>query len=190
MKTMPDYESLYYSAKNHYDDALDYRYTLQNEISDLENSKRSYENDLDNKQDQLTALKNKKSLIKDALKNAKQIESDEFSDMKSSIKTAGSAYKTFVVTDSTAADLESIYSSDVTTSKSNLDTVITNFEKYNKDYDDKIDDKKREIKQCKENLSNVKSKLRSKYSDQASNNRSIDYYYAEMQHYKKKWQED
>lgn len=183
---MPNYEELYYIARNNYYQAIENRNTIRRNTSELQGRKSTLTRELGEKKAALSAVQQKKSLIQDALNKAKNILNNEFSTMKSDLTRTSEEYKKIITSDKGTADLLSIYSSDIASTKSGLETIISDLERALREIEGQETTAQTEVTNCSNELTSVTAQL-SNVGDEAMAQRQINNYYTEMKEYETRW---
>lgn len=184
---MPNYEELYYIARNKYTQAIEDRNTIIKNTSELQGRKKTITDELGEKQNALKAVQQKKKLVQDALDKGKDILNNEFTAMKEDLMCTSEEYKKNITSDKGVADLSAIYSSDITDTKRDLELIIFELDKNLGELEEQETDAKNAVKQCNEELASVSTQL-SNVGSESSAQRQINNYYAEMKEYEIRWQ--
>jgi len=184
---MPNYEELYYIARNNYYQAIENRNAIRRNTSELQGRKNALTRELSEKQASLSAIRQKKSLVQDALNKCRDILNNEFSTMKVDLTRTSEEYKKIISSDKGVADLSTIYSSDLSSTKSGLETIISDLERALRDLEGQETSAQNEVTSCSNDLSSVTSQL-SNVGDEAMAQRQINNYYTEMKEYELRWQ--
>lgn len=183
---MANYEELYNSAKHNYEEAISERNSIRQKSSELNGRKDELNRELDEKRNALSDIKQKLAIVRDAYDKCNNILNNEFPDMKKALLDTGTEYKKIITSDKGVADLSSIYSTDLTNTKGNLDNISADLGKSISDLEDKETNAQREVDNCSSELEGVKSQLNNLGSEYSAQIRA-DIYYAEMKEYERKW---
>ena len=105
---MPNYEELYYIARNNYYQAIENRNAIRRNTSELQGRKNALTRELSEKQASLSAIRQKKSLVQDALNKCRDILNNEFSTMKVDLTRTSEEYKKIVLIKALLTCLQSI----------------------------------------------------------------------------------
>lgn len=184
---MPNYEELYYTAKRNYERTLNDLSYIRSTKQTLESRKSTLKANLPNKEQSLKTAKNNLRLMSKAENKCQNIINDEFPTAKSSIKTAGTEYKKIISTDKGVADINSIYSTDISDTKKDLDSILSELSRKRKTLEGKVESAQKDYDDCFNELNSVQSQLNnlgSEYWTQIKANN----YYVQMQEYKRKWE--
>lgn len=184
---MPNYEELYYIARNKYNQAVEERNRIRNDTIKLQSEKNRLTNLLAEKQSALKAIQDKKGLIQDALDKCRHILDEEYPNMKKDLQMTGEEYKKIITSDMGVADLESIYSTDFQSTMNDLNNIVTELNRILKNLESQETTAQNELNSCNYELSTVTCKLNNVGSE-ASAQYKIDTYYAEMKEYEIRWQ--
>lgn len=184
---MPNYEELYYIARNHYYEAIEERNTIRRRTSELQARKTTLTRQLREKQETLHKAQQKKALVQDALSKSKEILNSEFPAMKSDLLLTGEEYKKIITSDQGVADLSTIYADDLANTKSELESIISDHEQALRSLEEQETTAQTAVTSCSSELNSVTSQLKNVGSESAAQ-RKINNYYAEMMEYKIKWQ--
>ena len=184
---MPNYEELYYIARNKYYQAIDERNDIRRKTCELQERKNALSRELGEKQTVLSQIQQKKPLIQDALNKSKNISNDEFDMMKNGIQHISEEYKKIIASDKGVADISAIYSADITNTKTDLDSITSGLERILRELEDQETNAKNEVTRCNSELATVTTNLNHVGSEAAAQ-REINYYYAEMKEYELRWQ--
>ena len=126
---MPNYEELYYIARNNYYQAIENRNAIRRNTSELQGRKNAL------------------------------ILNNEFSTMKVDLTRTSEEYKKIISSDKGVADLSAIYSSDLSSTKSGLETIISDLERALRDLEGQETSAQNEVTRCSNDLSSVTSQL-------------------------------
>lgn len=184
---MPNYEEMYYIARNNYNRAVENRNTIRRNTIELQGKKTTLTRELGEKQSALAAIQQKKLLVQEALDKCKHILENEFPAMKKDLQTTSNEYKNIISSDTGVADLASIYSDDITSTSSNLEAVITELQARIKELEGQESAAQTAVTNCSNELSSVTSQLNNVGSESVAQ-RQINAYYTEMKEYEAKWQ--
>lgn len=184
---MPNYEELYYIARNNYNRAIENRDAIRRNTSELQEKKTTLIRELSEKQAALTAIQQKKLLVQEALNKCKHILENEFSTMKKDLQTTSDEYKRIISSDTGVADLSSIYSTDISNTNSNLDAVITELQARIKELEGQEATAQTAVTNCSNELASVTTQLNN-VGNESSAQQQVNAYYTEMKEYELKWQ--
>lgn len=184
---MPNYEELYYIARNNYNRAIENRDAIRRNTSELQGKKTTLTRELGEKQSALAAIQQKKLLVQEALDKCKHIIENEFPAMKKDLQTTSDEYKKIISSDTGVADLSSIYSTDISSTDSNLDAVVTELQARIKELEGQEATAQTAVTNCSNELSTVTTQLNNVGSE-SSAQRQVNAYYTEMKEYELKWQ--
>lgn len=183
---MPNYEELYYITRNKYNQAFEDRNAIRRNAAEFQEKKNALTRELSEKQSVLREIQQKKVIIQETLDKCKDVLSVEFPSMEKDIKSTSEEYKKIIVSDKGVADLFAIYSTDISDTKSNLISIITELERILRDTEEQEITAQHELNNCNNELSFVTGQLKSLGSE-AAIQRQINNYYAEMKVYEFKW---
>ncbi len=184
---MPNYEELYYIARNKYNQAVEERNRIRNNTIELQSEKNRLTNLLAEKQSAFKAIQDKKGLIQDALDKCRHILDEEYPNMKKDLQMTGEEYKKIITSDMGVADLESIYATDLQSTLNDLNNIVTELNRILKNLESQEATAQNELNNCNSELSTVTSKLNNVGSEASAQYR-IDTYYTEMKEYEARWQ--
>ncbi len=184
---MPNYEEMYYIARGKYNQAIEDRNAIRRNTSELQGRKTTLTRELGEKQATLTEVKQKKSLVQDALNKCNDILSNDFPTMKSDLLYTSDEYKKIITSDKGVADISTIYLSDITSTQNNLEEIISDLEKSLRELEDQENSAQNAAIQCNTELTSVSSQLNN-VGNEAAVQRQINNYYAEMKEYEIRWQ--
>lgn len=183
---MPNYEELYYIARNNYYQAIEDRNAIRRNTSELQSRKNALTRELSEKQASLSAIQQKKSLVQDALNKCRDIINNEFSVMKGDLARTSEEYKKIIFSDKGVADLALIYSTDLTSTKKGLESIVDDLERSLRELEGQETSAQNEVSRCNNELSIVTTQL-SNAGDEAVAQRQINNYYTEMKEYERRW---
>lgn len=187
VELMPNYEELYYIARNNYNRAIENRDAIRKNASELQGKKTTLTRELGEKQSALVAIQQKKLLVQEAFDKCKHILENEFPTMKKDLQTTSDEYKKIISSDTGVADLSSIYSTDISSTNSNLDAVITELQARIKELEGQEATAQTAVTNCSNELTSVTTQLNNVGSE-SSAQRQVNAYYTEMKEYELKWQ--
>ena len=107
--------------------------------------------------------------------------------MKKDLQTTSDEYKKIISSDTGVADLSSIYSTDISSTNSNLDAVITELQARIKELEGQEATAQTAVTNCSNELTSVTTQLNNVGSESAAQ-RQVNAYYTEMKEYELKWQ--
>ena len=183
---MPNYEEMYYIARNHYYEAIEERNAIRRRTSELQAQKATLTRQLGEKQEALTKVQEKKALVQDSLNKSKDVLDNEFPAMKSDLLLTGEEYKKIITSDQGVADLSTIYADDLANTKSELESIISDHERALRNLEEQETAAQNAVTSCSNELNSVTSQLNNVGSESAAQ-RKINNYYTEMMEYKNKW---
>lgn len=184
---MPNYEELYYIARNKYNQAVEDRNRIRKDTTELQGKKSTLTRQLSEKQTALSAIQHKKGLVQDALNKCQHILNNEYPAMKKDVQNTSQEYKKIITSDLGVADLQTIYASDLQSTLNDLNSIIAELDHALKNLESQEGTAQSEVNNCSSELNNVTSKLNNVGSE-SNAQRLINTYYTEMQEYKTKWQ--
>lgn len=183
---MPNYEELYYIARNKYYQAIEERNTAQRRISELQAQKSRLSRELSEKQVNLSAIQEKKAMIQEVHDTCGGILNNEFPTMNKDLLSTSEEYKKIISSDSGVADLASIYASDISGTKNGLEAAKSEIGSALKALEEQVDTAQKEITSCNSELESVSAQLRTA-GDPAAIQWKINSYYTEMKEYERRW---
>lgn len=183
---MPNYEELYYIARNNYNQAVNDLNYIRRTTNDLQTRKNNLVHELGEKRSALSGLKQKVSLLEKAEKKCNSIINDEFPDMKKYVQSTSDEYKKIIESDKGVADIQSIYSSDIQSTQNDLNNILTDLSSKRKNLEDQVDNKQQEVTNCSDQLWTVSYQLNNVGSEFYAQMR-VNNYYAQMQEFYRKW---
>jgi len=183
---MPNYEELYYIARNKYNQAVEDRNSLRKNIAELQGRKDTLNRELGEKQATLLAVQQKKVLIQEALKKCDKIIENEYPAMKRDLQSTSDEYKKIIISDKGVADLFSIYSGDIESTYSNLESVSSEFKRFLNDFEQQEKNAQAAVTNCANELNNVKNSLNNA-GNESQIQRQINNYFTEMKEYESRW---
>jgi len=183
---MANYEELYNIAKGKYNSAISERDYIRRKTAELNGKKDALKKELSTKTSELNVIKHKLVLVRDAYNKCNDILKEEFPDMKKDLVNTGDEYKKIITSDKGVADLSSIYSTDLTNTKDNLDSISTDLGKSIKELEGEETKTQKAIDNCNTQISSIKTQINNLGSASAAQKRA-DIYYSEMKDYEKKW---
>lgn len=184
---MPNYEELYYTARNKYYQAIEDRNYIQRTSSELQGRRSSLQNELSQKQNTLRQSMNKLAVVQDAENKCRSIIDNEFAAMKKSIQQLSEEYKKVISSDMGVADIENIYADDISRTSSDLQRVLNELEQARRSLEDQVSSTRQEIDRCNNDISDVSRQLNN-VGSAAYAQSQINTYYAQMKEYQKKWE--
>lgn len=184
---MPNYEELYYIARGKYYQAIEERNTIRRNTSELQERKSTLFRELGEKQTALSQIQQNKALIQDALNKCRNILNDEFPMMKNDVQCTSEEYKKIITSDKGVVDLSAIYSADITNTNSNLNSIVSDMERILKEIEGQETIAQNDVASCNSELATVTTRLNNVGSE-ATAQRHINNYYAEMKEYQLRWQ--
>lgn len=183
---MPNYEELYYIAKNKYHQALDNRDTIHRNANTLKERKKTLIYELEEKRNTLTSVKQKVTLLQNAENKCRSIINNEFSSMKKYVQNTSNEYKKIISSDEGIADIYSIYSSDIQSTQNDLNSILSDLSQKRKNLEDKVNTAQKAVNNCSNELNTVSNQLNNVESEYYAQVRANNYY-AQMQEYRRKW---
>ena len=184
---MPNYEELYYTARNKYYQAVENRNQINRRTEELTGRQNSLRQALGRDMARLRDLAHKLSLVQDAERQCAQVKSNYFPPVKSIIANVSSEFKSILSSDRGVADIESIYSSDIHNTQSDLDSTAENLASVRRALESELNGVQQSVNNCNNELNSVSSQLRnvgdSRLAQAQANN-----YYAQMREYQRRWQ--
>lgn len=186
---MPNYEELYYTARNKYYQAIEDRNCIQRKSSELQGKKSNLQNELSQKQNSLRKSLDKLAVVQDAENKCRSIIDNEFSTMKRSIKQLSEEYKKIISSDIGVADIESIYADDIDRTNNDLQSILSELEQSRRNLEEQVSSAKQDIDRCNNELSDISHQLNN-VGSAAYAQSQINTYYAQMKEYQKKWENE
>ena len=183
---MPNYEELYNSARNRYNQAIDERNRIRRERNELEGRKKALKRELEAKQNSLADVQQKIAVVTEAKTKCNDIINDDFSTLSTAIRDAGDEYKKVLASDMGVADLQSIYSEDMTSTKNDLNAICTEMDTILRGLEEQEAALQKEIANLNSELSSVINRLNNLGSEWSAQQRANNNY-AEMKEYEAKW---
>jgi len=183
---MPNYEELYYIARNKYYQAIEERNAVQRKTAELQAQKSVLSQGLSEKQANLSAIQGKKAVVQDVLDTCSGILNNEFPAMNKDLLSTSDEYKKIVTSDSGVADLATIYASDIAGTKNGLEAAKSEIQHALKVLEEQMEAVQKEIATCNSELESVSAQLRTVGNVNAIQWR-INNYYAEMKEYEQRW---
>lgn len=184
---MPNYEELYNVTRNKYNQALEYRNAIRRNMAELQGKKNVLTHELGEKQFILSRVQQKKVIVQETLGKCKDVLNVEFLAMEKDIKCTSDEYKKIIKSDKGVVDLYSVYSADISDTKSNLTIILTELERILRDTEEQEITAQHEVINCSNELTSVTGQLKN-LGNEAAIQRQINNYYAEMKVYEFKWQ--
>lgn len=184
---MPNYEELYYIARNKYNQAIEDKNEIRRRSSELQGEKSSLTRQLNEKQSALVEIQKKKLLVQETLKKCQAVIDNEYVSMKTDLQSTSDEYKKIISTDTGVADLFSIYSSDIASTQSNLNSILEDFKRILNDYEEQERAAQSAVTTCSNELASVSNQL-NHVGNEAEAQRRINNYYTEMKEYEARWQ--
>lgn len=186
---MPNYEELYYTARNKYYQAIENRNYIQRTSSELQGRKNSLQNELLQKQNALRLCLSKLAIVQDAENKCRSIIDNEFEAMRKSIQQLSEEYKKVISSDMGVADIESIYSDDVSRTNSDLQQILSELEQARRSLEDQAASSRQDIDRCNSEISETSRQMNS-LGNASYAQSQINTYYAQMKEYQRKWESD
>lgn len=183
---MPNYEELYYIAKNKCDQAILNRDAIRRNTATLQSTKCSLARELEEKRSALGSLRQKVEILKDAENRCNSIINDEVSGMKRDIQEVSNEYKKIISSDKGVADIQLVYSTDIQNTQNDLDVVLTDLSQKRKALEDEVNTAQQAYDNCNNEFNSVTHRLNNVGSESEAQ-RQVNTYYAQMQLYKTKW---
>lgn len=184
---MPNYEELYYTAKNKYNQAVENVNYIRHTSSELQNQRNNLSRELNQKKDMLVQESNKLSVVQDAEKKCSSIISNEFSVMKTSIQKLSEEYKKVISSDMGVTDIGNIYQEDINKTDSDLNGTLHELQQAKIKLEEQISSLKKDINNCSNELNDTNRRLNSLGSSTYAQFQ-VGFYYAQMKEYQKKWE--
>ena len=184
---MPNYEELYYTARNKYYQAIESRNAIQRTTSELQGRRSGLINELNQRNAHLRDSRRKLALLQDAENKCRAILNNEFETMKKHIQRTAEEYKRILSSDRGVADIQEIYSDDINSTQSDLNTVLQELERKRREMEDEVSNAQQSVDSCSGELNDVSHQLNNvgdvRYAQSQINN-----YYAQMKEYQRKWE--
>lgn len=186
---MPNYEELYNNARRNYNNAVDNKNALQRKLNSLNSQKTTLLKDLEVKKDNLLKVLDKKAKVQDVINKVNDILDKEYSAMKFHVETAGEDYLNVInVGVGNAANLSSIYDSDFTSTKKNLESIRTSFQTAKRNLEEQEKEAQNAVNKCNGDIESVNSQINNAGSLSTAQ-WYINMYYSEMKEYERKMSE-
>lgn len=183
---MPNYEELYNIARNKYNQAIEDRNAIRKNTSELQGQKNTLTRELGEKQAALVAIQQKKLLIQEALKKCQSIIEAEYPSMKRDLQSSSDEFKRIISTDKGVADLFSIYSADISSTQSNLNSILSELTGLLSNFSEQERAAQTAVTTCSNNLASVSTQLNNVGSESEAQRR-INNFYTEMKEYESRW---
>ena len=183
---MPDYEELYYIARNKYHQAIEDRNVFRRNMDEWQGERTVLIWELEQKQSALSVIRNNIMLFQEAISECRNILNNEFCDMKKNIQDTSIEYKKIFKSDYGVADIQLIYSSEITNTQADLNAVCSELDKKIKELENKEMEANRAVNDCSSALNRVISNINHAGSEAAVQNR-INNFYTEMKEYEFRW---
>lgn len=186
---MPNYEELYYTARNKYYQAIEEKNYIQRTSSELYGRKSNLQNELSQKQNSLRKNLDKLATVQDAENKCRSIIDNEFLAMKRSIQQLSEEYKKIISSDIGVADIGNIYADDISRTNNDLQNILIELERSRKSLEEQVSSAKQDIDNCNNELSDVSRQLNN-VGSVAYAQSQINTYYAQMKEYQRKWENE
>jgi len=183
---VPNYEELYYSAKNKYYRALEDKNNIRRKTSELQGKKSTLTQKINQKSSELTALKHKVQLVQEAEEKCASVKDNEFQTMKRDVQYLSNEYKKIINSDKGVADIQSVYSSDIQNTQSDLENILLDLRNKRKDLENKVNTAQQELNNYNSELSSVNREMSSVGSEYYAQQQA-NCYYSQMKEYERKW---
>lgn len=183
---MPNYEELYNIARNKYNQAIEDRNAIRRNKSELQGKKNTLTRELGGKQATLVAIQQKKLLIQEAVNKCKSIIDGEYPAMKRDLQSTSEEFKRIISTDRGVADLSSIYSSDISSTQSNLNAIFGELNGLLSNFSEQERVAQASVKTCINELSTVSTQLNN-VGNEYEAQRRINSFYTQMKEYESRW---
>lgn len=184
---MPNYEELYYTARNKYYQAIETRNAIQRTTSELQGRRSGLINELNQRNAHLRDSKRKLALLQDAENKCRAILNNEFETMKKHIQRTAEEYKKILSSDRGVADIQEIYSDDINSTQIDLNTVLQELERKKREMEEEVSNAQQSVDICSGELNEVSHQLNNvgdvRYAQSQINN-----YYVQMKEYQRKWE--
>jgi len=183
-----NYEELYNLSKSKFDQTVELRNGIREKKAELRSSMAVLQKEIGILSTELTEIRKKLSLIKDARQKCQEIleENGDFVQSKQGIFDAGAEYKSSFQASSAVADLAMIYDGDIASTKKDLDGIFSELERMDTSLTSEKDAKEKMIKEKTTLLGEYSSEINSLSYEEAYAQKQINFYYGEMEIYKKK----
>lgn len=184
---MPNFEELYYTARNKYYQAIEAKNNIQRRTSELQGRKSGLISELGQRSTHLRDAKRKLALLQDAENKCRAILNDEFETMRKNIQRTAEEYKKIISSDKGVADIQEIYNEDINSTQNDLNAVLQELERKRKDAENEVAGAQQSLDQCNNELNDVSRQLSNTgsvwYAQSQVNN-----YFAQMKEYQRKWE--
>ncbi len=184
---MPNYEELYYTARNKYYQAIETRNAIQITSSQLQERKFGLINELNQRNAQLKDSRQKLALLQGAENKCREILNNEFETMKKHIQRTAEEYKRILSSDKGVADIQEIYSNDINSTQSDLNTVLQELERKRREMEEEVTAAQQSVDSCNGELNDISHQLNN-VGDVRYAQSQVNSYYAQMKEYQRKWE--
>lgn len=182
---MANYEELYNTARIRYNQSVE---SLNNTIrsrNELVGQRNSIVNNLNNKIGDLNNINYNIWIVQNAENKCRSIIDNDFPKVKSSISKTSEEYSKIFSSDRGVANIENIYSSDLTNTRNDLNSVLTDLAQKRRKLESQKESIERDVNSYNNQLNSVNRQLVNTNIDYLR--RVTDCYFTQMSDYRRRW---
>lgn len=187
---MPNYEELYYAARNKFNSAVNSRNEARKKKNAWTSQKNAKYRELATHKASLLKNAGKKALLESAAKKCASILASDgpFLQMKTNLGRARDEYIAILESDEGVADIYAIYEDDINRTEGDLDKIHQEIQSKLNACIDQETYLNSTITKTEDAISTLTSNVKKAEADEAYAQRQVNTYYTTMQEYKRKWE--